>query len=197
MTKQLRAVAAALLAVGISAGAASAGARKTAPAGPVPGEDQYRSATGYTVAVMEHCKAINKLARAKGDFNLALAREHAEEVARNASSASRHLKGYVAALGTDRRGQVVAHTTVEGASDDAVQRFAAALTDALGVATPDRKAVSQAATDLYLAAKDLMAAHKTAGKTLGIRAATPPRRAVPRKPKPPKEGATMAKDTNR
>lgn len=194
MLTQIRAVAAAGIVVVLAAAASAGGAKKAAPAGAVPGEDQYRSATGYTVALMEHCKAINRLARAKGDFNAELAREHSAEVVRNASSASRHVKGYLSALGGDQRGMVVAQSAAEEASDDAIQRYAAALKDALGAPSPDRNAVASAATDLYLAAKDLLTAHKTAGKSLGIRAATPPRRAVPRKPKAPKEA--VAKGTN-
>jgi hypothetical protein len=194
MLTQIRAVAAAGIVVALAAAASAGGAKKAAPASAVPGEDQYRSATGYTVAVMEHCKAINKLARAKGDFNAELAREHSTEVVRNASSASRHLKGYLSALAGDQRTMVVAQAAAEEASDDAIQRYAAALKDAVGSPSPDRKAVAGAATDLYLAAKDLLTAHKTAGKSLGIRAATPPRRATPRKPKAPKEA--VAKDTN-
>src|SRR4051812_2448005 len=97
MTKTLRAAAAAAL-ISVVATVAAAQAPKKPKAAAVPGEDEYRSATGYTVAVMEHCKAINKLAQGSGPFNVALAREHAAEITRNASSASRHRKSYVSAL---------------------------------------------------------------------------------------------------
>ncbi len=186
----------ALLVLTVAASAFAAGAKK--PATPnvyVAGEDDYRSATGYTVAAMEHCKAINKLARAKGTFNVTLAREHAAEVSRNVASASRHLKGYSDALAADLRGQVTEQIATQAASDGVVQRLSAALGDALKSSSPDRKAVAETVTSLYLAERDILTAHKEAGKTLGIRAATPPHKPTPRKPKTPKDGEVIGDDT--
>lgn len=197
MLTKIRAISA-VLAVAVLATAAIAGGSKTAaPARTVPGEDDYRSATGYTVAVMEHCKAINKLARGKGAFNADLAREHAAEVSRNAASAARHQKGYLSALDSASRGQVADAVATQGTSETTIQRLSATLADSLKSPSPDRKAVADAVTDLYLAARDFMTAHKSAGKTLGIRAATPPRKATPRKPKAPKNGELIGDEEGR
>src|ERR1051325_6119932 len=93
MTQRIRAVAAMLLTT-VLAGAVVAGGRATTPRQQVAGADDYRSAVEYHAAVMNHCKAINTLARARGAFNVTLAREHSEEVSRNLSSAAKHLSGY-------------------------------------------------------------------------------------------------------
>lgn len=188
MLSQIRVAAAAAL-VAVLATAAVAQSGKKSPAVLVPGEDEYRSATGYTVAVMEHCKAINRLARGTGGFNAELAREHAAEISRNVASASRHLKGYAAALDSGRRGQVSDQFALQTTNEGDVARLAVALGDALKSPSPDRKTVAETVTALYLAERDLLAAHRAAGKTLGIRAATPPRNPTPRKPKAPKSGA--------
>lgn len=195
MTTLVRAGASTLLIISLVAGAALAGGKKTPKASAVPGQDDYRSATGYTVALMEHCKAVNKLARDKGDFNVELAREHAAEASRNAASLARHTTGYMNALDSERRGQISEQSAVQESSESRIAQLAGALSDALKAPSPDRKAVAQVATDLYLAAKDFLTAHKAAGKLLGIRAATPPRKPSPRKPKAPKD--TMAKEGER
>jgi hypothetical protein len=148
---------------------------RPAKAQQIPGEDAFRSVAGYHAAVMEHCKAINKLARGRGAFNVELAREHAAEVSRNLTSASRHVESYLAAPGADK-----GTAGVVGSKQGESERLAAALGQALGGTSPDRKAVAAAATELYLAERDLVTAHKTAGKTLGIRPATAPRKASPR-----------------
>lgn len=166
--------------------ASASAAAKKAPAGAVPGEDDFRSVTGYTVVLMEHCKAVNRLARGKGEFKAELAREHVAEITRSAASASRHVKGYLASLGDDQRVLVTAQTGAQQAGESAMVQLAAALDGVLKQASPDRVAVSTAVTELYLAAKDLLISHKAAGKTLGIAAATPPRKPAPRKPKAPK-----------
>jgi hypothetical protein len=183
MLNQIRAASAALVVAALATAASAGGGKAAAKATAIPGEDDFRSATGYTVALMEHCKAINKLARGKGAFNAELAREHAEELSRNATSASRHRQGYASALGAGQRSQVSAELTTQETSEGAMMRYASALDDALKGASPDRKAVADTVTDLYLAAKDFLTAQKSAGKTLGIRAATPPRKAAPRKPR--------------
>lgn len=193
MLNQFRAAAAAAL-VGVLAVTAAAQGAKKAPAAPVAGEDDYRSATGYTVAVMEHCKAINRLARGTGAFNAELAREHSAEISRNVASASRHLKGYATALDAGQRGQVSDQFAVQSTSEDTVARLAAQLGDTLKSSSPDRSSVASTVTALYLAERDLLTAHKAAGKTLGIRAATPPRNPTPRKPKAAKTG-DMAGDS--
>ena len=188
MLNRVRVMFGAVLVAVLVAASASAAAKK-APAGSVPGEDDFRSATGYTMALMEHCKAVNRLARAKGPFKAELAREHAAEITRSAASASRHVKGYLAALGSDQRVLVTAQSGAQQAGESAMVRLAAQLDDSLKAASPDRKVVADAVTDLYLAAKDLLVSHKAAGKALGIPAATPPRKPVPRKPKAAPESA--------
>jgi hypothetical protein len=189
MLNGVRAAFASLLVVVFMTTAALAGGKKAPAASAVPGEDDYRSATGYTVAVMEHCKAINRLARGKGGFNVDLAREHAAEVERNAALAARHLKGFEGALGADQRTLIAAASS--GPSQGDMTRLAESLGATLKSPSPDRKAVGETVTQLYLAAKDLLAAHKAAGKTLGIKAATPPRKATPRKPKAAPSGEAM------
>ena len=191
MLNRVRVMLGTVLVAVLVAASASAAAKK-APAGVVPGEDDFRSATGYTMALMEHCKAVNRLARGKGPFQTELAREHAAEITRNAASASRHVKGYLAALGNDQRVLVSAQSGAQQAGESAMVRLAAQLDESLKAASPDRKAVADAVTDLYLAAKDLMVSHKAAGKALGISAATPPRKPVPRKPKAAPESARAA-----
>jgi len=195
MVTKIRAAAAAALlaAVAISAAAQSP---KRKPAQAVPGEDEYRSATGYTVAAMEHCKAINKLARGTGGFNAELAREHAAEVTRNLAAASRHLKTYASSLDAGRRDQVSGPFATQSTSEDSIARFTSQLGDVLKSPSPDRKAVAETVTSLYLAERDLLTAHKEAGKTLGIRAATPPHKAAPRKPKAPKGGHVIGDDSS-
>jgi hypothetical protein len=143
---------------------------------------------------MEHCKANNKLARGKGAFDVELAREHAAEASRNAESASRHLKGYMSSLDAGRRGQVAEQTAAQASSGSTISRLSTSLGAALEGASPDRKAVAETATELYLAAKDLLAAHKAAGKALGIRAATPPRKPGPPKPRKTKGDVVIGDD---
>lgn len=167
-------------------------AGKRAPAAAVAGEEDFRSATGYTVVLMEHCKAINKLSKAKGAFNAELAREHAGEISRSAAAASRHMRGYLSALGADQRVLVSAQSGAQEAGESAMVRFAGELDASLKGASPDRKAVTDAVTNLYLAAKDLLTSHRAAGKALGISAAPPPRKAVPRKPKAVPETARVS-----
>lgn len=191
MFTQIRAASAALLVAALAL-AAGAGTKKAA-GGPVPGEDEYRSATGYAVALMEHCKAINKMARGKGSFNVDLAREHAAEASRNAESASRHLKGYISALDAGQRGQVSDQVATQETSEGAIGRLSSALGATLKGHAPDRKAVADTATELYLAAKDLLTAHKAAGKTLGIRAATPPHKPGPPRPRKKKGDEVIGK----
>ena len=185
MLNRVRVMLGAVIVAVLVAASASAAAKKVS-VGTVPGEDDFRSATGYTMALMEHCKAVNRLARGKGAFKSELAREHAAEITRSAASASRHLKGYLAALGDDQRVLVTAQSGAQQAGESAMVRLAAQLDETLKADSPDRMAVSTAVTDLYLAAKDLLISHKAAGKTLGIAAATPPRKPAPRKPKAPK-----------
>ena len=182
MLTHIRAALAAVV-VAALATAAVAGGKVASKATAIPGEDEFRSATGYTVAVMEHCKAINKLARGKGTFNAELAREHAAEVARSVSSISRHRKEYVSALASGQRDQVSVEISTQESSESAIMHYSSALSDSLKGPAPNRMAVADAVTDLYLAAKDFLAAQKSAGKTLGIRAATPPRKAAPPKPR--------------
>jgi hypothetical protein len=196
MLKGVRAAFASLLVVVFLTTAAIAGGKKATAVAAVPGEDDYRSATGYTVAVMEHCKAINRLARGRGGFNVELAREHASEVERNAQLAARHLKGFDAALGADQRTLIADVGPASQSSQADVTRLSASLATSLKSPTPDRKAVGETVTELYLAAKDLLAAHKAAGKTLGIKAATPPRKATPRKPRSAPAGEAMGQARN-
>ena len=181
MLNRVRMISGAVLVAVLVAASASAAAKKTAGA-VVPGEDDFRSATGYTTVLMEHCKAVNRLARGKGAFKADLAREHAAEITRSADSASRHVKGYLAALGSDQRVLVTAQSGAQQAGESAMVRLAAQLDETLKADSPDRKVVADAVTDLYLVAKDLLVSHKAAGKALGIAAATPPRKATPRKP---------------
>jgi hypothetical protein len=194
MTQRIYRVLGALLLAAATA-VPSVAAGRTTKAGEVPGEDAYRSAAGYHTAVMEHCKAINKLARAKGAFNVELAREHAAEVSRNLASASRHVESYLAALGPDRKGSVSEHAGIVAGKQGESQRLASVLGEALGTGAPDRKTIASTVTDLYLAERDLVTAHKAAGKTLGIRLATAPRKAAPRPAsarKPPKSAEKAA-----
>ena len=185
MMNRVRSIAAAAVAVALLAAGATAGQKRAART-PVPGEDAYRSVTAHAVALMEHCKAVNKLARGKGDFDLALAREHAAEVSRAAGAVARHFDGFMSALGSERRMLVADAGSVQQRAEGEVVRFAAALEASVKSGSPDRMQVSNNATELYLAAKDFLTAHKAAGKTLKISAATPPRKATPRKPKKPK-----------
>jgi len=178
-----------MVAIGISASAAGRTTKKT---GPVPGEDAFRSATGYHAAVMEHCKAINKLARGRGAFNVELAREHATELKRNLASAARHVTSYISALGVEQRGTVSDQTGVVAGKQSESEQLATTLDRALNASSPDRKAVASTVTDLYLAERELVTAHKAAGKTLGIGLATAPHKAAPRSPtarKSAKDGA--------
>jgi hypothetical protein len=178
MTQRIyRALGAILLAM-VAIPAMAAG--RTTKTEQVPGEDAFRSAAGYHTAVMEHCKAINKLARGRGAFNVALAREHAGEVTRNLASASRHVESYLAALGMERKSTVSEQASVVSGKQSESERLAAVLGEALGAAAPDRKAIASTVTDLYLAERDLVTAHKAAGKTLGISLATAPRKGSPR-----------------
>src|SRR5262245_18474685 len=178
MTQRIyRALGAVLLAM-VAIPAMAAG--RTTKTAQVPGEDAYRRAAGYHTAVMEHCKAINKLARGRGAFNVALAREHAGEVTRNLASASRHVESYLSALGAERRSTVSEQASVVSGKQGESERLAAALGEALGAGTPDRKAIASTVTDLYLAERDLVVAHKAAGKTFGISMATAPRKVSPR-----------------
>ncbi|MCC6743654.1 MAG: hypothetical protein IT175_07300 [Acidobacteria bacterium] len=185
MLKVVRTVLGTVLATVVAITGASAAGKK-AVTGSVPGEEDFRSATGYTVVLMEHCKAVNRLARGKGAFNVELAREHAAEITRSAASASRHVKDYLASLGQDQKVLVTAQSGAQQAGETAVVQLAGKLDSVLQQASPDRAAVSNTVTELYLAAKDLLVSHKAAGKTLGIAAATPPRKAAPRKPRAPK-----------
>jgi hypothetical protein len=185
MLNRVRSIAVAALLVGALAAGATA-AQKRVARGPVPGEDAHRSVTAHVVSLMEHCKAVNKLARNKGDFDVALAREHAAEVSRAAGAAARHFEGYMSALGAEQRMLVADAGSVQQRTEGEVARLAAALEGSLKAAAPDRKQVATHATDLYLAAKDFITAHKAAAKTLKISAASPPRKAAPRKPRKPK-----------
>jgi hypothetical protein len=187
MLNRVRSIAVAALVVASLAAGASAGQKRAARA-PVPGEDAHRSATAHVVALMEHCKAVNKLARNKGDFDVALAREHAAEVSRAAGALARHFDGYMSALGAEQRMLVADAGSVQQRAEGDVVRLAAALEGSVKSGTPDRKQVATHATELYLAAKDFLTAHKAAAKTLKISAATPPRKATPRKPRKPKTG---------
>lgn len=168
---------AAILTVAAVAGAAQRGASR---AKPIPGEDEYRSATGYTVAAMEHCKAINRLARGVGPFNAALAREHASEVTRNITALSKHIQSYQTALGPDERSAVSIQSDSQKSWESQINRLSAQLSEQLKGGSPDRKIVADTVTDLYLATRELLNSHKAAGKTLGIRAATPPRKTIPK-----------------
>src|SRR5438105_1182968 len=165
MRHQIRDLVAALLIAAVCGVSASA-AGKATTSQPVPGEDEYRSAVGYHAAVMEHCKEINGLARARGSFNVALAREHAAEVSRNLGSASKHMTDYLAALNAEQKGHVDAQSTVAASKQGESERLAAALGDALDGAAPDRKLVVSTITQLYLAERDLVTAEKVAGKAL-------------------------------
>lgn len=175
------ALGAGLVAVLLTASASAAGKKVTGAS--VAGEDDFRSVTGYTVVLMEHCKAVNRLAKSKGAFKVELAREHAAEITRSASSASRHVKTYLSSLGDDQRVLVTAQSGAQQAGETALVQLASQLDSVLKSESPDRAAVVTAVTDLYLVAKDMLVSHKAAGKALGIAAATPPRKAVPRKPK--------------
>lgn len=181
MLNRVRVITGAVVVAVLLAAGASAAPKKVSET--VPGEEDFRSATGYTVALMEHCKAVNRLARGKGAFKADLAREHAAEISRSAASVSRHMKTYLAALGSDQQVLVTAQSGAQQAGESAMVRLAGRLDEALKADAPDRNAVADAVTDLYLAAKDLLVSHKAAGKALGIPAATPPRKPAPRKPK--------------
>jgi hypothetical protein len=184
MHHHIRGLAIAALVLALLSGTAAA-QRKRASSQPVPGENAYRSAAGYHAAVMEHCKAINKLARSRSDFDVELAREHAAEIGRNLEAASRHMSAYLAALAPEQR--TSAGGAVEAKQGEA-KRLGAALSGALSTASPDPKQVVAAVTDLYLAERDLVAAHKAGGKALGISLAS-----APRKPGPPRKRAPKAK----
>lgn len=190
MLTHVRAACAATLALTLTAAVAVAGTQKSA--GPVPGEDDFRSVTGYTVALMEHCKAANKLARNKGSFNATLAREHAAEIARAAEAATRHAKSYQMALGPEQRTLVADPGGVQGQATAAMTRLAGALDQATKSPSPDRKLVAETVTELFLVAKDFLAAHKAAGKALRIGAATPPRKSVPKPPRAPRKPKASA-----
>ena len=188
MTKQIRgALMAAFVAVVLVTTATAAGKRK-AQTGPVAGEDEYRSAAGYHAAAMEHCKEVNKLARGLGAFNLELAREHAAEVTRNLAAANKHMVGYLTALSAEQKGKVTEQSAVADTKRAESDRMASELGEALRQPTPDRKSVANAATSLYLAERELVAAHKLAGKALGISAAS-----APRKPRPGSSGQGSAR----
>jgi hypothetical protein len=158
----------------------------------VPGEDNFRSYAGYTVAVMEHSKAVNKLARNAGSFNVELAKEHTVEIARNVASATRHFAAYQAALGVQQRAALSGQADEETQQAE-VSRLAGSLSSLVAGPNPDRKAVATAATDLYLAARNCANAHKAAGKALGITQSPTPRHPAPRKPKTGTEVATKTK----
>lgn len=176
--RKLGALGALFLMAAMAVSASAAG--RTAKEGSVPGEDAFRSAAGYHTAVMEHCKTINKLARGRGAFNVELAREHMSEVKRNLASASRHVSSYLTALGAERKGTVSEQTGIVTGKQAESERLASALDRDLGATAPDRKAVASTVTELYLAERELVVAHKAAGKTLGIGMATAPRKASPR-----------------
>lgn len=169
MNTVIRVAAALVLAVSLLAAPCAAQRKSKAV---VPGEDSFRSAAGYHTAVMEHCKQINKLARGRGDFNVTLAREHGAEVGRNLAAAVRHQAQFEAV-----------NPQATSSSVAACERHAKVLEDALKAASPDRKAVAAAATELFLAERELVTSQKAAAKSLGISMATTPRKAsaTPRK----------------
>ena len=128
----------------LAATVAVAGPKKVAK-GPIAGEDDYRSAIGYTVAVMEHCKALNRLTKTRGSYNGELAREHAGEVVRNAESATRHVSAYVATTGA---GTVTVAETDKpslGTAEANFERASEAFTAQTKGGTSDRTAVSASA----------------------------------------------------
>jgi hypothetical protein len=181
MTHQIRGLIVSLLVLAALAAPAVAAQRKRASAQPVAGENAYRSAAGYHAAVMEHCKAINKLARSRASFDVELAREHAAEVSRNLDAASKHMASYLAALGPEQRSQTAAEGSATEAKQAEAKRLGAALAGVLSTAAPDPKQVVSAVTDLYLAERELVTTHKAAGKALGIGLSTAPRKSTPRK----------------
>lgn len=185
MNHSIRTAVTALAAAAVLATSALAAGKSAATTQPVPGEDDYRSAAGYHAAAMEHCKEVNRLARGRGGFNVALAREHAAEANRNIELANRHMASYLGALSPDQKGQIAAEASIGEAKRGETAKLASALDQALGAGSPDRKLVASMVTDLYVAERDLVAAHKSAGKTLGIRLATAPHKAGPRDPSKP------------
>ncbi len=182
---------AALAAPKKTAKSAHSGPKKVAK-GPVAGEDDYRSAIGYTVAVMEHCKALNRLTKTKGSYNAELAREHAVEVVRNSESATRHVNAFVSTSGAAPVATTDAPSLEQSLAT--VRQFATALDQLTKTGAADRNAVASTSTELYLAAKDMLAAEKASGKAMGIASATPPRKpgAKPKKPKKEVPGEATA-----
>lgn len=191
MLKRIRLATAAALLVASAAGVTLA-AQKGGARAPIAGEDDFRSVTAHAVALMEHCKMVHKLAKSRGDLNVGITREHAAETARSAEALARHFDAYMSLLPAEQRTLVADAGGIQQAASASVVRLAGELTAAVKAASPDRKVVGERATELYLAAKQLLAAHKAAGKTLKISAASPPRKPSPRKPRKPKMPAETA-----
>ena len=189
MKMQIR-VAVAALAAALVAAPCLAAEKERKASQPVAGENQYRSASGYHTAVMEHCRELSTLAKGKGEFNVALAREQASEVARNLEAAGKHMAGYLGALTDEQKGMVAEQSAVASAKQGESARLAARLGEALGGPNPDRSVVAATVRDLYLSERDLLAAHKVAGKTLGIRAASAPQGTRPPGSRPKRSKAS-------